>query len=178
MFLRFEKDTIFKALRLWIERLVKLCSSSNLCSRAKVIIFKITRPCIEQPALLCSPQKWPKSLFQIPTPPLLQNFWIRIWVWVRKFSNLKIRLLFRLRLPYSIQAKFTHVFTYEMTMQTPVTAEMEKWLRVRFFTNFLLRVWTVMKNAESCHSRQRHSVWCLRQLVHIKQRLYSFNNTS
>jgi len=35
----------------------------------------------------------PESLFQTPIPLLFQNFWIR----VRKFSNLRILLLFRLR---------------------------------------------------------------------------------
>ena len=40
---------------------------------------------------------------------------------------------------------------------TPATAEMEKWLRVRFFTNFWLRVRIRVrkKNAESCRSRLR-----------------------
>ena len=44
-----------------------------------------------------------------------------------------------------------------MTTQTPATAEMEKWLRIRFFTNFWLqdriRVWK--KNAEPCRSQLR-----------------------
>jgi len=42
-----------------------------------------------------------------------------------------------------------------MTTQTPATPEMEKWhrIRVRFFTNFWLRV--RKKNAESCRSRFR-----------------------
>jgi len=72
------------------------------------------------------------------------------------FLNLRIRLFFRLQLP-SIQPKFTNVFTYEMTTQTPVTAENEKWLRirVRFFTKFWLRV--RKKNPESCRSRPWHS---------------------
>jgi len=75
------------------------------------------------------------------------------------FSNLRIRLLFSLLLPTSIQPKFTHIFTLEMTTQTPATAEIEKWLRirVRFFTNFWLRIRTRKKNAESCRSRFRHS---------------------
>jgi len=47
------------------------------------------------------------------------------------FSNLRIRILFRLRLQSSIQPKFTHVFTKEMTTQTPATAEIEKWLQIR-----------------------------------------------
>jgi len=44
-----------------------------------------------------------------------------------------------------------------MTTQTSATAEMAKWLRfrVRFFTNFWLRV--RKKNAESFRSRLRHS---------------------
>jgi len=44
-----------------------------------------------------------------------------------------------------------------MTTQTPATAKIEKWLRirVRFFTNFWLRV--RKKSAESCRSRLRHS---------------------
>jgi len=42
-----------------------------------------------------------------------------------------------------------------MTTQTPATVEIEKWLRVRFFTNFWL--WVRKKNAESCRSRLRHS---------------------
>ena len=70
------------------------------------------------------------------------------------FSNLRIRLLFWLRLP-SIQSKFTNVFTLEMTMQTLVIAENEKWLRaqVLFFTNFWLRIRIRRKNAESCRCR-------------------------
>jgi len=42
-----------------------------------------------------------------------------------------------------------------MTAQTPAAAEIQKWLRirVRFFTNFWLRV--RKKNAESCRSRIR-----------------------
>ena len=42
-----------------------------------------------------------------------------------------------------------------MTAQTPATAELEKWLRVGFFTNFWLGVpiWVQRKNAESCWSR-------------------------
>jgi len=66
------------------------------------------------------------------------------------FSNLRIRLLFRLQLQSSIQPWFTHVFTYEMTTQTPVTAEIKKWHRNRFFPNFLIR--NRRKNAESCQS--------------------------
>jgi len=44
-----------------------------------------------------------------------------------------------------------------MTAQTPATAEMEKWLRVWFFTNFWLhvRIRIRKKNAESCRSRLR-----------------------
>jgi len=75
------------------------------------------------------------------------------------FSTLRIRLLFRLRLQSSIQPKFTHVFTSEMTTQTPATAEIEKWLRirVRFFLNYWLRVRVQVRtnNAESCWSRLR-----------------------
>ena len=39
-----------------------------------------------------------------------------------------------------------------MTTQTPANAEMEKWLRirVRFFTNFWLRMGVRTKNADSC----------------------------
>jgi len=46
-----------------------------------------------------------------------------------------------------------------MTTQTPVTYEIEKWLRIRFFTNFWLRVRIQVqtKNAESCRSRLRSS---------------------
>jgi len=60
------------------------------------------------------------------------------------FSNLRIRLLFKLGLP-SIQTKFTHAFTWKMTMQIYATAETEKWLRiwVRLFTNFDSGSWTV-----------------------------------
>jgi len=44
-----------------------------------------------------------------------------------------------------------------MTKQTPVTAEIEKWLRdrVRFFPNFWLRV--RKKNSESCRNWLRYS---------------------
>jgi len=54
-----------------------------------------------------------------------------------KFSNLRIRLLFTLRLP-SIQRKSTNVFL-DMTTQTPATAEIEKMTPdpVRFFHKFL-----------------------------------------
>jgi len=43
--------------------------------------------------------------FLILEPPLFlfQNFWIRDRIWGRQFSNLRIRLLFRLRLQSSIQ---------------------------------------------------------------------------
>jgi len=34
-------------------------------------------------------QRWPKSLFQTPTPLLFQKFWIRIRVRVRKFFNIE-----------------------------------------------------------------------------------------
>jgi len=44
-----------------------------------------------------------------------------------------------------------------MTTQTPVTAEIKNWLRVRFFTNYWLRIRVRKKNAESCRSRFRHS---------------------
>jgi len=46
-----------------------------------------------------------------------------------------------------------------MTAQTPATAEMEGWLRIRirFFTKFWLwaRIRVLKKNAESCWSRLR-----------------------
>jgi len=53
-------------------------------------------------------------------------------------SNFSIWLLFTLRLP-SIQPKSTHVFSLEMTAQTPVAAEIEKWLRIRCQAKFLTR---------------------------------------
>jgi len=37
-----------------------------------------------------------------------------------------------------------------MTTQTPATAEIDKWLRVQFFTNVWLRIRVRKKNAESC----------------------------
>ena len=42
-----------------------------------------------------------------------------------------------------------------MATQTPVTAEIEKWLRirVRFYRSFWLRIGIRKKNAESCRSR-------------------------
>jgi len=45
-----------------------------------------------------------------------------------------------------------------MAAQSPATAEMEKWhrIRARFFTNFLLRILVRKKNAESCRSLLRH----------------------
>jgi len=55
-----------------------------------------------------------------------------------KFSNLRIRLLLRLRIP-SMQSKFSNVFIYDTSyMKTRQAAENEKWLRIRipFFTNF------------------------------------------
>jgi len=44
-----------------------------------------------------------------------------------------------------------------MTSQTPTTAEMEKWLRFRFFTKVCLQVWIRVRknNAESFRSRLR-----------------------
>jgi len=42
-----------------------------------------------------------------------------------------------------------------MTAQTAATADIEKWIRIRFSTNFWLRF--QKKNAESCRSRLRHS---------------------
>ena len=56
------------------------------------------------------------------------------------FSNLRIWLMLRLLRQSSIQPSFTHVFTLEITTQTPATAEIENWLRVRFFLKFWLRV--------------------------------------
>jgi len=50
----------------------------------------------------------PESVFQTPTP-LYQNF--ESGSGCRNFSNLRVRLLFRLRLVSSIQPKFTDVFT-------------------------------------------------------------------
>jgi len=46
-----------------------------------------------------------------------------------------------------------------MTAQTPATAEMEKWLRVRFFTNFWwpVRFRVRKKNAESCRNWIQYS---------------------
>ena len=38
---------------------------------------------------VCLHQRWPETLFQIPTPLLFQNFWIRVRVWqFFKFENL------------------------------------------------------------------------------------------
>jgi len=54
-------------------------------------------------------QRWPESLFQTPTPLLFQNFWIRVRVLL--FSNLRIRLLFRLLLQFSIQPNLPMFFT-------------------------------------------------------------------
>jgi len=73
------------------------------------------------------------------------------------FFNLRIRLLFRLRL-LSIQRKFTHVFTYEITTQTPITAEIEIWfwIRVLFFTNFWPWIRVRKKKAESTPARRIH----------------------
>jgi len=96
-------------------------------------------------------QKWLESLFQTPTPFLFQNFWIRV----------RVRLFFKFEHPSpvptplqsSIQPWFTHVFSQEMTTQTPATLGLEMWLRVRFFTNFWLRVRIRKKNAESSRSR-------------------------
>ena len=67
------------------------------------------------------------------------------------FSNLRIRLLFRLRLP-SIQPKFNHVFNQEMTTQTDVTDDIVKWLRLRFWLRDRIR-----KNAKTFRSKPRHS---------------------
>jgi len=56
-----------------------------------------------------------------------------------------------------------------MTEQTPATAEMEKWLWIRFFTNFSLRVRKT--NAESYRSRLRcsgsgpTSVACMTEMI-------------
>ena len=41
-------------------------------------------------------QRWPESLFGTPTPLLFQNLWIRVQIWSNNFSNVRIRLLFRL----------------------------------------------------------------------------------
>jgi len=71
------------------------------------------------------------------------------------FSNMRIRLLFRLRLP-SVQLGIYPYFTKEITKQTPATAKIKKWPRiwVRFVTNVWLR--DRKKSAESCRSRLRH----------------------
>jgi len=63
----------------------------------------------------------------------------------------------RLQLQTSIQLYFTHVFTKQMTAQTPATAEIEKWLRIPLFPKFWLRVWIRKTNAESCRSRHQES---------------------
>jgi len=58
-----------------------------------------------------------------------------------------------------------------MAIQTPATAEIEKWLRlwVGFFTKFWLRVriW-VQKNTESCRSRLRHSGSMATSALHLQ----------
>ena len=92
-------------------------------------------------------QRWPESLFRLRSCSKV----FKSGSGYGNFSNLKIWLLLRLWLP-SIHPKFTIVFTYEMTMQTPVIVENEKWLRIRAqcFTNFWLRLRIRKKNAESC----------------------------
>ena len=99
-------------------------------------------------------QRWPESLFRLRSCSKV----FKSGSGYGNFSNLKIWLLLRLWLP-SIHPKFTIVFTYEMTMQTPVIVENEKWLRIRAqcFTNFWLRLRIRKKNAESCLSRRRNS---------------------
>ena len=101
-------------------------------------------------------QRW-ESLF--PTPLLFQNFWIRVRFGY--FLNLRIRLLFSLRLQSLIQSWFTHVLLKKWPHNTPTAAEIEKWhrIRFRFFTNFLLRdrIQVRKKSTETCRSRLRHS---------------------
>ena len=48
-------------------------------------------------------------------------------------------------------------FLRKWLTQTPAAAEFEKWLRVRFFTNFWLRIRVRKKNAEFFWSRLRYS---------------------
>jgi len=50
------------------------------------------------------------------------------------------------------------MFLQEMTKQTRASAEIEKWLRIRFITKFWLRlrIRVRKKNANSCRSRLRH----------------------
>jgi len=52
-----------------------------------------------------------------------------------------------------------------MTAQTPAAAEMEKWLRVRFFSNFWLRV--RKKNSESWRSRFCHTGSVANSAAHL-----------
>ena len=73
------------------------------------------------------------------------------------FSNLRIWLLFKFRLTLT-QPKLSNVFTSEMTFiktpQTPTAAENKKWLRVRFYKTFWLRL-RFRKLVESCRCRLR-----------------------
>jgi len=69
----------------------------------------------------------------------------------------RIRTFFKLEhpTPDTIDAtEFTNVFAEDMTMQTPATAEIGRWLRiwVWFFTNVLLLVRKKMQNPAGVHS--------------------------
>jgi len=98
-------------------------------------------------------QRWPESLFQTPTPFLFQNFWIL----VQEFFNFENPALVQTPATIIDPIVISHAFTEEMTTQTAATAEIEKSLRVQFFTNFWLwdQVWK--KNTESCRCRLRKS---------------------
>jgi len=63
------------------------------------------------------------------------------------------------RIRNSAMYLFSNEMTLIKTAQTPASAENDNWfrIRVRFFTNFWLRIRVRKKNAETCRSRLRHS---------------------
>jgi len=81
-----------------VEPTLKLHVSPMLLASTRNLRFTLqwcfAETITEQNSGVTVKQRWPESHFLTPTPLLFQNFWIRI----RKFFNLRIRLLFRLRL--------------------------------------------------------------------------------
>ena len=89
-------------------------------------------------------QRWSESNFQTPTPLLFQILWIQIRSRIFfKFDNLTPVQTPATIDETDIQQYFyltNDTMTLIKTTRTPATAENKKWLLVRFFINFCLRI--------------------------------------
>jgi len=94
-------------------------------------------------------QRWPKSLFQTPTPLLFQTFWIRVRQFFKFENQTPLQTTARIIDTTVIYPCFYLINDHADSCYclnwkvTPV--------RIWFFPNFLL--WVRKKNAESCRSR-------------------------